>query len=152
MIKFRACLFVCLFAYLFTFVFAFLPLPLQAATLTSSDGRQTKIGGIVWKWQRTAYNNDTRVEPPDSSHYTILLMPEGHLSVRLDCNTGGGRYTVDGSSLTLNLTHATMATCPPDSLAQKFMKDLAAARIAFLRDGKLYLDLMADSGTMKFAR
>jgi hypothetical protein len=32
------------------------------------------------------------------------------------------------------------------------MKDLAAARIAFMRDGKLYLDLMYDTGTMKFAR
>jgi para-nitrobenzyl esterase len=143
---------ICLFACLFTFVLAFLLLPLQAATLTSSDGKRTKIGGIVWKWQRTGYNNDTAVEPPDSARYTILLMPEGHLSVRLDCNTGGGRYTLDGSSLTLNLTHTTMAACPPDSLAQKFMKDLAAARIAFLRDGKLYLDLMFDSGTMKFAR
>ena len=137
---------------LLTFALAlFLP-PLQAATLTSSDGKQTKIGGIVWTWQRTAYNNDTRVEPPDSVRYTILLMPEGHLSVRLDCNTGGGRYTLAGSSLTLKLTHTTRAACPPDSLAQKFMKDLAAARIAFLRDGELYLDLLYDTGTMKFAR
>ncbi len=79
-------------------------------------------------------------------------MPEGHLSVRLDCNTGGGRYTLDGSSVKLDVTHSTMAACPPDSLAQKFMKDLAAARIVFLRDGELYLDLMYDSGTMKFAR
>ncbi len=142
----------CLFAGPFAFVLAFLLLPLQAATLTSNDGKQTKIGGIVWKWQRTAYNNDTRTEPPDSSHYTILLMPEGHLSVRLDCNTGGGRYTLDGSSVTLDVTHSTMAACPPDSLVQKFMKDLAAARIVFLRDGELYLDLMYDSGTMKFAR
>ena len=144
----RACFFTCLFA----FVLAFLLLPLQSATLTSSDGKKTVIGGIVWKWQRTAYNNDTRIEPPDSSRYTILLMPEGHLSVRLDCNTGGGRYTLDGSSVTLDVTHSTMAACPPDSLAQEFMKDLAAARIAFLRDGELYLDLMYDSGTMKFAR
>jgi len=142
--KARACL--------FTLVLAFLLLPLQAATLTSNDGRKTEIGGIFWKWQRTAYNNDTRTEPPDSSHYTILLMPEGHLSVQLDCNTGGGRYTLIDSSLTLDVTHSTMAACPPDSLAREFMKNLAAARIAFLRDGNLYLDLMYDTGTMKFAR
>jgi para-nitrobenzyl esterase len=137
---------------LFALLLAFLLLPLQAATLTSSDGRQTKIGGIVWKWQRTAYNNDTTMVPADPARYTIVLMPEGHLSVRLDCNTGGGRYTLDGSSLTLKLTHTTRAACPPGSLDQKFMKDLAAARIAFLRDGELYLDLLYDTGTMKFAR
>ena len=139
-------------ACLITLVLAFSLLPSQAATLTSSDGKKTTIGGIVWKWQRTAYNNDTRIEPPDSSRYTILLMPEGHLSVQLDCNTGAGRYTLDGSALTLEVTHSTMAACPPDSLAQKFMKNLTAARIVFVRDGNLYLDLIYDSGTMKFAR
>jgi len=136
----------------FTLVLAFLLPPLQAATLISSDGETTTIVGILWKWQRTAYNNDTRAEPPDPSRYTILLVPDGRLSVHLDCNAGGGRYTLDGSSLTLEVTQTTMAACPPGSLDQQFMKDLAAARIAFMRDGNLYLDLMYDTGTMKFAR
>jgi hypothetical protein len=52
----------------------------------------------------------------------------------------------------LEVTHTTMAACPPGSLAEKFMKDLAAARIAFMHDGNLYLDLMYDTGTMNFAR
>lgn len=127
-------------------------LPVSAATLSSGDGANTEIGGIVWKWQRTVYNNDTQAEPRDPAQYTILLMPEGHLSVRLDCNAGGGRYVLDGSTLSLEVTHATAAACPPGSLAKKFMKDLAAARIAFMRDGELYLDLMYDTGTMRFAR
>lgn len=129
-----------------------LPAPIHAATLKSGDGESAAIGAIVWKWQRTLYNDDTRAAPPDPSRYTILLMPQGHLSVKIDCNAGGGRYTLDGSSLTLELTHATTAPCPPDSLSDRFMKDLAAARIAFMRDGYLYLDLMYDTGTMKFTR
>jgi heat shock protein HslJ len=137
---------------LIAFAFAVALLPLQAATLTTGDGRTAAIGGIVWKWQRTAYDNDTQVEPPDPSRYTILLMPEGHLSVHIDCNAGGGRYRLEGSSLTLEVTHTTRAACPPGSLAGKFMKDLAAARIAFVLDGALYLDLVYDTGTMKFAR
>jgi para-nitrobenzyl esterase len=128
--------------WLISLVLAFWLLPVQATT----------IGGVVWKWQGTLYNNDTRIEPTDPSRYTILLMPEGHLSVHLDCNAGGGRYTLDGSSLTLEVTHATMAACPPGSLAEKFIEDLAAVKIAFVRDGDLYLDLMYDTGTMKFAR
>ena len=139
-------------AFPFTLILASLLLPLQAVTSAASDDNTTTIVGILWKWQRTAYNNDTRAEPPDPSRYTILLVPDGRLSVHLDCNAGGGRYTLDGSSLTLEVTHTTMAACPPGSLDQQFMKDLAAARIAFMRDGNLYLDLMYDSGTMKFAR
>jgi len=124
----------------------------QAATLTASDGTTTDIGGVTWKWQRSVYNNDTVAAPPDPSRYTILLMPEGHLSVKLDCNAGGGRYTLAGSTLTIDVTHTTMAACPPGSLDRQFMRDLAAVRIAFMREGNLYLDLMYDSGTMKFAR
>lgn len=134
------------------FSLAFVLGSIHAAEIRSSDGSSTSIGGIVWKWQRTAYNNDTEIRPLDPSHYTILLMPEGHLSVKIDCNAGGGRYTLNGSSLTLELTHSTMAACPQGTLADRFMKDLAAARIAFMRDGDLYLDLMYDTGTMKFAR
>lgn len=131
---------------------AFLLAPAHAVTLKAGDGKTVDIGGIVWKWQRTAYNNDTEAVPSDPSNYTILLMPEGHLSVKIDCNAGGGRYSLDGSALTLELTHTTMAACPPGSLADRFMTDLAAARIAFMRDGDLYLDLMYDTGTMRFAR
>lgn len=127
-------------------------LPVHAATLSTGDGATTEIGGMIWKWQRTVYNNDTQAEPRDPSQYTIILMPEGHLSVRLDCNAGGGSYVLDGSSLSLKVTHATPAACPLGSLAQDFMRDLAVARIAFMRDGELYLDLMYDTGTMRFAR
>ena len=136
--------------WLIVLVLATLVLPLQAATLTGSDGNTITVGGIIWKWQRSLYNNDTRAEPPDPSRYTILLMPEGHLSVQLDCNAGGGRYTLEGSTVTLEVTHTTMARCGPESLDRQFLKDLAAARIAFMRDGNFYLDLMYDSGTMKF--
>jgi heat shock protein HslJ len=79
-------------------------------------------------------------------------MPEGHLGVHLDCNAGGGSYTLDGSSLILEVTHTTMAAHPPGSLDQQFMKDLSAARIAFLRDGNLYQDLTYGTGPVKFAR
>ena len=129
-----------------------LPMAISAAMLVSGDGKAMEIGGITWKWQRTAYNSDTEAVPSDPSRYTVLLMPVGHLSVKIDCNAGGGRYTLDGSAITLEVTHTTMAACPEGSLADRFLKDLASARIAFVRDGDLYLDLMYDTGTMRFAR
>lgn len=133
-------------------LFALALLPLEAATPATGEEPAAAIGGTVWKWQVTAYADGTRVEPPDPSRYTILLMPQGHLSVQIDCNAGGGRYRLEGSALSLQVTHTTRAACPPESLAEKFLEDLAAVRIAVLRDGELYLDLMYDTGTMKFAR
>jgi hypothetical protein len=40
--------------------------------------------------------------------------------------------------------------CPPDSRATVFMRDLQRAVSFFVQDGKLYLELPMDSGTMRF--
>jgi heat shock protein HslJ len=110
------------------------------------------ITGIVWKWRQSLYNNDQRAAPDDPSRYTIVFQPDGSLNIRVDCNRAGGKYSLQKSALTIEVTHSTRAACPPDSLEQTFLKNLNAAAIYFMRDGQLYIDLKYDSGTMKFAK
>jgi heat shock protein HslJ len=110
------------------------------------------ITGVVWKWQQTRYNNDQLSVPVESSHYTIEFKPDGTMNIRADCNRGGGNYSTEGKSLTIELTHSTRAMCPPDSLDYRFNRDLRAVNIYFFKDGFLYLDLQYDSGTMKFGQ
>ena len=50
------------------------------------------------------------------------------------------------------MTHATLAACEPGSLDQTFRRDLGAAAIFFIRQGRLFLDLKYDTGTMEFGR
>jgi len=111
-----------------------------------------KINGVVWIWQHTRYNNDTEVIPPDPTHYTMVLNTDGTINVRIDCNRGGGTYSIDEGSITIEVTHTTRAMCPPDSLDQTFIKDVNAARVYFFSEGDLSLDLKYDTGTMKFGR
>jgi heat shock protein HslJ len=106
--------------------------------------------GPVWKWKFSRYSNDTQSVPPDPDHYTLQLLPEGNVSVRADCNRAGGVYRIEDHQITMDITHSTMAACPPDSLEQDFIKDLNAAAIYFIRDGTLFIDLKYDSGTMEF--
>jgi heat shock protein HslJ len=108
--------------------------------------------GTVWKWQQTLYNNDMRAVPGDPSRYTIAFQPDGSLNIRADCNRAGGKYLLQKSALTIEVTHSTRAACPPDSLEQTFLRDLNAAAIYFMREGHLYIDLKYDTGTMKFAK
>ncbi len=110
------------------------------------------IAGINWKWERTLYNNDQKAAPKDSSHYTITFNPDGTLNIRADCNRAGGTYSINERKIVIQVTHSTMAMCPPDSLEREFQKDMAAAAIYFFKDGYLYLDLKYDTGTMKFSR
>ena len=129
-----------------------LSVSLQSACLAGGMPENVAIGGVVWKWQQSLYNNDQQAVPADSSNYTIEFMPDGKLHVRADCNRVGGTYSLAGNRLTIELTHSTRAMCPPDSLDEAFKKDLEAAAIYFLKGHFLYLDLKYDSGTMKFDR
>jgi heat shock protein HslJ len=108
--------------------------------------------GTVWKWQQSLYNNDTRAVPPDPENYTLKLLPDGKVSIRADCNVGGGTYRLDGSRISIEIIHTTMAACPPKSLEQKYIRDLNAAAIYFLEADILYIDLKYDTGTMRFTK
>jgi len=39
--------------------------------------------------------------------------------------------------------------CSPESRSDEFIKNLSSAAIYFFKDGNLFLDLMADGGTME---
>lgn len=111
-----------------------------------------EIIGIVWKWEQTIYNNDTRTIPAEPDHYTLTLHPDGKVDVRADCNRGGGMYAKDGNSVSIHITHITRAMCPTDSLEGEFLRNLVAAVVYFVNQGNLYFDLKFDTGTMKFSR
>jgi heat shock protein HslJ len=124
----------------------------QEKDCTISSVAGDDITGAEWKWQQTLYNNDQKAVPGNPSHYTIAFEPNGTLRIRVDCNRAGGKYLLQKSSLTIEVTHSTRAACPPDSLEQTFLKNLNSAAIYFMREGQLYIDLRYDTGTMKFAR
>lgn len=122
---------------------------------TSDQGRDAAgqiLIGTTWKWQQTLYSNDTKAVPLNPEHYTMKLLPDGRVSIRADCNFGGGVYQLNGRSISIGITHTTRAACPPGSLEQRYIRDLNAAAIYFMRDEALYIDLKYDTGTMRFMR
>ncbi len=110
-----------------------------------------KIIGPVWHWVRTRYANDTMLNPASSTAgYTLRLKPDGTIQVRGDCNAGGGSFILNGSKLTITITHTTLAACPEGSLENVFIRDLNRTGGFVLENGILFLDLKLDSGTMEF--
>lgn len=93
----------------------------------------------------------TRIDPPN--RFTLLFGANGQLSLRLDCNRGSGRWShmpaAAGSasgSLQLGPVASTRAMCPPPHLDTRVARDLGFVRSYLLKDGHLYLSLMADGG------
>lgn len=89
------------------------------------------------------------MEQPAS--YTVTFNEDGTLNIVADCNNAAGSYSVDGSSLAVELGPMTLAACPPESRSDQFIQYLGAAAIYFFQDGSLFIDLFADGGTLEFA-
>jgi heat shock protein HslJ len=113
--------------------------------------REQEIIGPVWKWVRTQYSNDTAlISPADTPGYTFQMRQDGTIQVRGDCNRGGGSFILNGRSLAIMITHTTRAACPEGSLEDAFIRDLNRTGGWLLKNGRLFLDLKYDSGTMEF--
>ena len=106
----------------------------------------------VWRWQQTIYNNDRKVVPLNPENYTLKLLPDGKVSIRADCNLGGGVYTLRGNEIFIEITHTTRAACPPESRELDYIRDLNAVARYFVEGDILQIELKVDTGTMRFTR
>jgi heat shock protein HslJ len=116
---------------------------------TQEAGIAPAIIGAPWQWVVTLYSDDTKVIPENSEDYVLELLPEGQLTVKADCNTAVGTYTLKDMQLSMQVTASTMQACGPGSLADQFIKDLNASQ-SYLMDGEdLIVTLKFDTGSMR---
>jgi len=73
------------------------------------------------------------------------------LKLLADCNTGGGTYTTENGSLTIEASALTRMACPPGSLSNEYVARLNEVASYVIDGGQLYLNLKMDSGNMVFA-
>jgi heat shock protein HslJ len=107
--------------------------------------------GFVWKWEGTQ-TPVGRITPDDPSRYTLEFLPDTSVVAQIDCNRGSGKYRMDGKSILIGPLATTRMACPPGSLDTKFTQQLEAARTIFFQGDTLFMDLFADSGTMRFSQ
>lgn len=92
------------------------------------------------------------IRPADPSAFTMRLDRDGTVSMRLDCNRATGSWSsepsTDGESgrFEFGQLASTRALCPPPNLDERIVRDAQFVRGYVLRDGRLYLSLMADAG------
>jgi para-nitrobenzyl esterase len=73
------------------------------------------------------------------------------VSVRIDCNRGRGTWDSAGKNqLQFGPLALTRAMCPPESLHDRIVKQWPFVRSYMMKDGRLFLSLMADGGTYEF--
>jgi len=116
----------------------------EIAPQDAADG----LGGMSWQLVRFQGGDGKVLRPDDKTKYTIN---DGGVSVRLDCNRGHGKWKSSGrNQLELGPLALTWAMCPPGSLHDHIVKQWGFVRSYVIKDGRLFLSLIADGGIYEF--
>jgi heat shock protein HslJ len=112
---------------------------------------QAGLGGTSWRLVKFQGGDETTLTPDDPAKYTIAFEPDGRLSARIDCNRGMGTWKSSAPpQLEFGPLALTRAMCPPGSLHNQIVKQWPYVRSYVMRDGHLFLSLMADGGIYEF--
>jgi heat shock protein HslJ len=115
-----------------------------------SDGHG-ELSGTSWQLVKFQGGDDTVLTPDPKAKYSITFQPNGHVSVQIDCNRGRGTWTSSAPNhLQLGPLALTRAMCPPGSLHDHIVKQWEFVRSYTIKDGHLFLSLMADGGIYEF--
>jgi heat shock protein HslJ len=111
------------------------------------------LAGSSWRLVEFESSDDAIgvVRPAASAVYSMTLEADGTASFQLDCNRGSGSWRSvsagpDDGTLELSPLATTRAACPPGSLDQQIARHAEYFRTYLIRDGRLYVSLMADGG------
>lgn len=127
--------------------------PTAAPTEVVADPEGTNRDTLLaqpWLWH--SFQGPTEAfEIQNPQDYLLTFNQDGTVNVKADCNNAAGSFTADESSLTITLGPVTLAACPDGSRGEQFIQLLGGAAAYFFEGADLYIDLMADGGTMRFA-
>jgi para-nitrobenzyl esterase len=110
-----------------------------------------RLAGTSWQLVKFQGGDDTVLRPDDKSKYTLAFTEDGNVNARIDCNRGRGAWKSSGKGqLEFGPMAVTRAMCPPGSMHDHVVKQLAYIRSYVIKDGHLLLSLMADGGIYEF--
>lgn len=117
------------------------------------------LAGTSWRLVEFQSMDDAQgtSRPKDPARYTLRFEPGGRLTAQLDCNRGVGSWkneisNATGGSLAFGPLATTKMLCPPPSMGELVGTQLNYVRSFTVRDGKLFMSLMADGGTIVWER
>jgi heat shock protein HslJ/membrane-bound inhibitor of C-type lysozyme len=132
-------------------VIAALLVPANAIVRGAAPIGPGSLAGTAWQLVQIQGSDDRVVTPETRSNYTVTFKAGGEVSVRIDCNWGRGTWKSPGpNQLLLGPLAITRATCAPGSLHDRILKDWNYVRSFVIKDGHLFLSLMADGGVYEF--
>ena len=131
-----------------------------ACLLMSQVAAGEDLKGTEWQLIEFESMDDTVgiKRPQDPLLYTMSLNSDGSVVMHLNCNIAKGNWSAKPSSdgISGNFEFgpliSTRAFCPPPSMDQEIIAQAQYIRGYIIKDGRLYLSLMADGGIYAWER
>ena len=121
------------------------------AAQASAPSNSSSLAGTSWQLVNFQGSDGTTLTPDDRSKYTIEFSADGQLTARVDCNRGRGTWKSAGTNqVEFGPLALTRAQCPAGSLHDQIVKQWGYIRSYMIKDGHLFLSLMADGGIYEF--
>ena len=118
----------------------------QTSTQAAED-----LADTTWQLVKFQGGDDKPLAPEDKWKYTITFSRDGSVNVRIDCNRGRGSWKSPGpQQIQFGPLALTDGMCPASDLTAHMAKDWQNVRSYTIKDGHLFLSLMADAGTYEF--
>lgn len=118
------------------------------------------LAGTQWRLVEFQSMDDAKgtTRPAQGSLYTMWLHGDGTVAMQLNCNRATGKWSAGPSGdpasgrFEFGPLATTKALCPPPSMDESIVAHSRFVRSYLLKDGRLYLSLMADGGIYVWAR
>jgi heat shock protein HslJ len=128
----------------------------MSATKSESPAVAAKdlLSGTRWCLAEIQSMDDAQgtTRPDNPMIYTLTFQRGGKIAMRLNCNRASGSWSAEpksgaaGGNLRISPLAMTRASCPPPSIDARIARDMEFVRSYLLKEGRLYLNLMADGG------
>ena len=123
----------------------------STAPAPSSGAGPASLEGTSWRLVQISMSDGATRPAIERSRYTIGFGTNGVLNVRFDCNRGSGSWKSSGpNNVEFGPLALTRAMCPVGSLHDELVRQWPYVRSYVIKDGRLYLALMADGGIIEF--
>jgi heat shock protein HslJ len=122
-----------------------------AAPVAAVEPVPHELAGSSWRLLQFQGGDDTIEKPDNPANYTVTFEQGGKVAVRFDCNRGNGSWVrTPPTGLAFGALALTRAMCPPSAVYTRLTTQWESIRSFVLKNGHLYLALMADGGTFEF--
>ncbi len=104
-----------------------------------------------WQWSQTIeVNPESQTDVTDPGKYTLIFSDDGTYSIKADCNSGSGSYTIEENRISIDPGPMTLAYCGEDSLDSKFLAYMGNVNFIAIKNDQLVLHLSESGDRMVF--